>query len=218
MMTKIKFTILGLIAFLFSATIFISCSKEENTNTENQSSMFSKKESTILQSKYGFKNVSSYIDKSNSLEFCYSIKTSKILNKTTSRNNEDLDLTKITEIVWENGNKSYFVPYLNNPNKSLVVSEISNGVLNFENATVINNSVDLNGNGIINVTTSEGSIVRNFENGIEVSQNVLTGKRTFRECFDAAYNDVCDGFVGCVAWYSNPGVPLAAAAYCQIHG
>lgn len=98
-----------------------------------------------------------------------------------------------------------------------MVSVKFNEKLNVETGVVIENLADGKGNGKIIYTTSEGETQLTFINGIQQNTSTIYG-RTFRQCFDQAYDDVCDGFIGCVAWYSNPGVPLAAAAYCQIHG
>ena len=37
----------------------------------------------------------------------------------------------------------------------------------------------------------------------------------FVDCLQRMYVRVCDGFWGCVAWYSNVGVPILAAAVCS---
>lgn len=68
-----------------------------------------------------------------------------------------------------------------------------------------------NGNGHIILTDIEGSTDKTFENGVMKRETNLYG-RTFRECFDTAYNDICDGFIGCAAWYSSPLPALAAVA------
>lgn len=49
---------------------------------------------------------------------------------------------------------------------------------------------------------------------LKLSVFLLSVTKSFRSCFDQAYNDICDGFLGCLAWYSASGVPVAAAVYC----
>ncbi len=53
-MNKIKFSILGLIVFFLSTTIFISCSKDEDT----QNPVATNNESLLLKKAYGFESIS----------------------------------------------------------------------------------------------------------------------------------------------------------------
>lgn len=211
-MNKIKFSTLGLIALFLSATIFISCSKDE----DSQNAASANTESLLLKKAYGFESISYKNDKSNNLMFKSSTNLDKLtLNK--SSKSQDLDLHNVTQINWANEKISYLIPFINNSKKSLVITiginEIGNP-LNLANAKIVENSVDsLNGNGTIIITDIEGSTKKTFENGILKAEVNIYGK-TFRQCFDQAYNDICDGFIGCASWYSSPLPALTAIAYC----
>lgn len=211
-MTKIKLSILGLIALFISTTIFISCSKDENT----QNSASTNSESLLLKKAYGFENISLKNDKSNSSMFNSSTNLDKLTLSKSSKN-QDLDLKNVTQINWKNEKVSYLIPFTNNSRKSLVITigikEIGKP-LNFATAKMIENSVNpANGNGSIILTDIEGSTEKTFENGVLKNQVNLYGK-TFRQCFDDAYNSICDGFIGCASWYSSPLPALTAVAYC----
>lgn len=211
-MNNIKFSILGLIALFLSSTIFISCSKDE----DSQNPASANTESLLLKKAYGFESISYKNDKSNNLMFKSSTNLNKLtLNKASK--SQDLDLQNVTQINWANEKISYLIPFINNSRKSLVITigidEIGNP-LNLANAKIVENTVDsLNGNGTIILTDIEGSTKKTFENGILKTEVNIYGK-TFRQCFDQAYNDICDGFIGCAAWYSSPLPALTAIAYC----
>jgi hypothetical protein len=170
----------------------------------------------LLKNAYGFENISFKNDKSNSLTFNSSTSLDKLtLNK--SSKNQDLDLKNVTQINWKNEKVSNLIPFVNNSKKSLVitieVSEIGKS-LNLANAKIVENTVDSsNGNGTIILTDIEGSTKKTFENGILKKEINLYGK-TFRQCFDDAYDSICDGFIGCASWYSSPLPALTAVAYC----
>ena len=211
-MTKIKLSILAFVALFVSTTVFISCSKEDNTQNPASTS----NESILLKKAYGFESISFKNDKSSSSMFNSSINLEKLtLNK--SSKNEDLDLKNITQINWKNEKISFLIPFLDNSRKSLVITIGVNEIgktLNLANAKIVENTVDSsNGNGTIILTDIEGSTQKTFENGILKKEINLYGK-TFRQCFDDAYNSICDGFIGCASWYSSPLPALTAVAYC----
>nr|WP_315142871.1 hypothetical protein [uncultured Flavobacterium sp.] len=211
-MNKIKFSILVLITLFLSTTIFISCSKDET----NQNHTSTNNESLLLKKAYGFESISYKIDKSNNLMFKSSTNLDKLTLKKSSKS-QDLDLQNVTQINWANEKISYLIPFISNSSKSLVITiginEIGNP-LNLANAKIVENSVDpSNGNGIIILTDIEGSTKKTFENGVLKAEVNIYGK-TFRQCFDQAYNNICDGLIGCAAWYSSPLPALTAIAYC----
>ena len=178
----------------------------------NRSSLLTDKESYLLKKKFNFSSVSSFKDRSQDILFSTLKSGNDLRRKSVDFSN--LDLTKITEVVWLEGNFSYFIPFQDNSSVYLVISSTSLGSLDTEKAVVIENDVDSDGNGTITTIYSDGIYVQSFINGME--QNIV-GKSAFRTCFDNAYDTICDGFVGCVAWYSNPTVPLLAAAYCELN-
>jgi len=214
---KRTFSILAIFSIL-TLTIFYSCRSEGTENTEtvtSTESLYNKKESTLLQKRYGFISVSNYIDKSNNFDFNNIKSSTKFVDNSFDSN--DLDLSKVTETKWDDSSISYIIPFKKSTTKFLVVSVKPKEKLDVEKGVVVENFADAKGNGTIIYTTNDGKTELEFANGIQQNSTTLYG-RTFRECFDQAYNDICDGFIGCVAWYSNPQVPLVAAAYCQIHG
>ena len=92
-MNKIKFSILGLIVLFLSTTIFISCSKDEDT----QNPVATNNESLLLKKAYGFESISYKNDKSNNLMFKSSTNLDRLtLNK--SSKSQDLDLSNVTQI------------------------------------------------------------------------------------------------------------------------
>lgn len=76
------------------------------------------------------------------------------------------------------------------------------------------NSVNEKGNGKIIFTFEDKVISKEFLNGklINYEVNVF-----FRECFDQAYDDICDGVIGCMRRYSSPFPALTSAAYCGFY-
>lgn len=211
-MTKIKISVLGLIAILFVA---ISCSKEESIDQNTDAT--TDKENLLLQKKYNFDNISLNVDKSNISAFKNLNNLNKLTNKFSKP--EELDLKKVTEINWKDNITSYFIPFANNPNKSIVIVETrgnsNDSNIDFSKGTIVENNVDQNtGTGYIIITTEEEIIHRSFVNGVLTQELALSGRQTFRACFDAAYDSICDGFIGCASWYSSPLPALTAVAYC----
>lgn len=213
-MNKIKFSILVLIALYIGTTTFISCSKDEDT--QNPVSLNS--ESLLLKKAYGFKGISYKNDKSDNLMFKSSSNLDKLtLNKTSK--SQDLNLSDVTQINWASEKISYLIPFVNNSKKVLVITINSYEIgkpLNFETAEIVENTVNnLNGNGAIVITNTNGSIKKNFEKGKLINEVNIYGKKSaFRQCFDDAYDAICDGFIGCASWYSSPLPALTAVAYC----
>jgi hypothetical protein len=213
-MNKIKFSILGLIVLFLSTTIFISCSKDEDT----QNPVATNNESLLLKKAYGFESISYKNDKSNNLMFKSSTNLDRLtLNK--SSKSQDLDLSNVTQINWSKEKISYLIPFINNSRKSLVITINSNEIgkpLNFETAEIVENTINnLNGNGEIIITNISGSFKKTFEKGKLINEANIYGKKSpFRKCFDDAYDAICDGFIGCASWYSSPLPALTAIAYC----
>lgn len=82
-----------------------------------------------------------------------------------------------------------------------------------DNYFIFSNDID-QGKGTLVINTNDMEYSQYYED-----YNLLSApeRNVFKDCMDEMYNRVCDGFVGCVAWYTNPAVPLAAAVYCQFH-
>lgn len=205
-MTKIKISVLTLTAIFFAA---ISCSKE-NATSESENAV-NKKENLLLKKAYGFQNISQNINKSN-VEVFKSYNLNKLTNK--SSNLEELDLTRVTEIDWDNNKTSYLIPFVNNPKKTIIIliDNIDIQNIDFSKGTIVENNLDpMTGNGNIIITTQEGTQKKSFADGILINSQT---SKTFRQCFDDAYNDICDGAIGCASWYSSPLPALTAVAYC----
>lgn len=207
-----------ILLFLFiNSLISISCSKEDNNS--NKSESVSKHETDLLKKAYGFENISFKNDKSDIITFDESTHLEKLtFNKSSKR--EDLNLKNVTQINWSNDIISYLIPFANDSKKTLVITiraKDANKSLNLASAEIVENTVnENNGNGSIILTSIEGSVEKRFNNGVLENVINLYGKQTFRQCFDQAYNDICDGFIGCAAWYASPLPALTAVAYCGV--
>jgi uncharacterized protein YbcV (DUF1398 family) len=119
-----------------------------------------------------------------------------------------------------NGKEVFAIPFKDNNLKFLLS--------NFSDFNIIlENYVDANGNGNVIITSEDEVVTKQFEKGklvnikiIEKSENLLkyssmtARKSKFRVCFDQAYDDICDGPIGCTAWYTSPLPALTAIAYC----
>lgn len=206
-MTKIRILVFGLIAIFFAGT---SCSKENSTG-ESENAV--KQENLLLKEAYGFENITQNVNKSN-------VKAFKAYNqkRLTSKSNvlEELDLTRITQIDWNSAKTSYLIPFANNPKKTIIIlvdnsTDIEN--IDFSKGTIVEYNLDhTTGNGDIIITTDVGTQKKSFADGVLIESQ--TSKKTFRQCFDDAYNDICDGAIGCASWYSSPLPALTAVAYC----
>lgn len=201
-------------------TLFLVWSCERATDSSKQSadkqvnSLFTAKESSLLQKKYGFSTISSYSDYSKNQDFRRINNSSKLKFKLLD--DEELDLTKVTVLKIENIGSTYIISFKQNSKKFLLISTKKGGKTNINNGTVIENLVDRKGNGAIIFTNIDGKNIDEIKNGSRITSSNIAGKSPFRVCLDKAYDDVCDGFLGCVAWYSNPGVALAACAFCEL--
>jgi hypothetical protein len=211
-MTKIRISILVMITIIFTV---VGCTKENNELEDNTTS---KQETELLKQAYGFQSLTQNVDKSNLSAFKSSVNLNKLTGKATTK--EELNLKNVTKIEWAGDKTSYIIPFSNNPKKSIIILLDDNVNLNTNNVnysagTIIENDVNQKtGTGSITITTSEGKDKKTFVNGVLVVN--LTGKKgkTFRQCFDDAYNDICNDAIGCTAWYVNPLVPATAIAYC----
>lgn len=209
-MTKIKISVLGLIAVLFAT---LSCSKDSNPTESNNA--IENKESLLLQKKYNFENLKRNVDKSDVTAF----KSSTNLNKLTSKSSsseENLDLKNVTQINWKNNKTSYLIPFVDNPSKAIVILVDNNNTekIDFSKGTIVENNINPNtGTGEITLITQDNTIKKAFEDGV-MTKYTSKQKSAFRQCFDQAYDDICDGAIGCASWYSSPLPALTAIAYC----
>lgn len=94
--------------------------------------------------------------------------------------------------------------------------------------------IDCNGSGLIEIHNKSEDIFLSsiYIDGIKVKttqqvnkqsdsynkgQNVFCQREeneTFRECFNRLEDEVCDDFIGTVAWITNPTIQILAAAMC----
>lgn len=174
----------------------------------------------IFKSKYGFEKVEYSLNESKNFELLNSLNINEFL--LSKMKVSDLQFSSVTKITWKDGVKTLEIKDKKNPNKFITFSIQGNDYKKLLNLIVVNNNVDMKGNGTINFslltsnytyTFTDGKITNEDENG---SNSAGKTKSCFRTCFDNAYDDICDGFLGCVAWHTNPGVPIAAAAYCSL--
>ncbi|QIY90148.1 hypothetical protein [Chryseobacterium gallinarum] len=121
-------------------------------------------------------------------------------------------------------NDMYAIPFKGIPTKQFVS--------NFKDfQAIMENNVDGNGDGEIIITSEEVRVIKVFSKGVQVDikeeagvkepllENASianTAKKPFRKCFDQAYDDICDGFIGCLAWYASPLPALTSVVYCGV--
>lgn len=199
-----------------------SCSVDDNTQNEidnsiNKEAVLLNKEAILLQKTYDFDNIDLQVDMSYNLSFKSAINLSEIA---INKSKQDLNLINVTQINWKNKEVSYIVPFKANPKKSIVITigiDKVGKTLNYRNEKIVENLIDPNtGNGKIIITDTKGTKERVFKQGILVNKQDGSAKLSFRECFDDAYDAICDGFIGCASWYSSPLPALTAVAYCGI--
>lgn len=204
-----NFKISTLVLILLCLITISSCKKDSIKLNSNARQMLNEKEYNVLKSHFKFKSLNS-LDVSKK-EIFKSLNNSNS-NAKLSYKLDDLDLTTATQTIWEDDKVTYFIPFADNDKKFFVAVVNVNNEIDFERSFEIENLVDKDGNGKIITTFNDGESIREFVDGVEITNP--NGKSRFRQCFDDAYDTICDGFWGCVAWYSNPTVPLLAAAYC----
>lgn len=199
--------------FLISAVFMLNCTRNEETK-----SLSSKEENRMIAKFYGIS----------------SIKENQKIPISVLKNNRDLSDIGYEFLVNKADNRIiYAVPFKQDNKKFLLLDEKGKEL-------IMDINVDEKGNGDVTIIYEDNKIVKNFQNahlmnvdhfekienfsastsfkGIETEENwkfIAKGKKSkFRECFDEAYDDVCDDFWGCAAWYTNPTVPLLAMIKC----
>lgn len=170
----------------------------------------------MLKSRYDYEKVDFNISETKNEVLMNSLKSSKFVNSNLSIS--ELNFQNVTEVYHKDGIKSLFIPFIKNSNYTLLISIKGNDYASILKLLIIKNDVDVKGNGIMTVTTPSESFTHSFKDGKNQSTGNIASKAKscFRTCFDNAYDTICDGFVGCVAWYTNPGVAVMAAAYCEL--
>lgn len=213
------------IIFLSSMLVlacFSSCRKHENspesgviqTNHVKQSNVNSKISDEdaikILQNHYKMSIENNIKTQENYLKLLNSSLTEKIENSGYKFSYEKKDM--------------YSIPFKDRKAKKMFVSNF----IDFQ--AIVENQVDTDGNGIIIITSEGFETTKTFEKGklvtvVERENNdpLLNnpeisnkGKKPFRKCFDQAYDSICDGFIGCLAWYTSPLPALTAIGYCGL--
>jgi|GEM_PF-2317254 lipoprotein len=148
----------------------------------------------------------------------------KIPNVVSFRNNASLSENGY-KIILDKSKTVYAIPYKNKDN-SFLITDGSGKEL------TLDLNIDKKGNGDVIITTEEEKIIKNFENAklvqlksFEINDISFSAKgivipkqkvvKGFKECMEQSYEDVCDGFIGCLAWYTHPAIPIVAAAICE---
>lgn len=213
-MKKLRIVTLSVITMVLSAGLFLSCNKDETPELLKEVAT-QNNEDLQLKKAYEIKEITRNFDLSNS----------KISNNSTEKSSSEfetliksqtLDAKKAVQIEWKKGEISYIVPIDKEGKKFLTITkkDMKKGLenINFSDVRMVEYNIDAKtGNGKITIISEGETIVRTFENGI--ISNDITAK-TFRQCFDEAYDAICDGFIGCASWYSSPLPALTAVAYC----
>lgn len=209
---------------LFIATLGLSFLNSCNNNDDIYPNS-SNQNDQLKEKKVSNKNKIGEEDITKMLENKYKMKIESNL-KINSEDINSLNSSLLSNIS-DNGYKFsvnereiYAIPFKENKSKLLLS--------NFRDFQVIlENYVDSDGNGKVIITSEEEEVTKLFEKGklvkierIEKSGKLLTNssisarKSPFRVCFDQAYDDICDGFIGCAAWYTSPLPAATALAYC----
>ncbi|MBP1165284.1 hypothetical protein JOE44_002168 [Chryseobacterium sp. PvR013] len=207
--------------FFLSAVAFISflnsCNSDDSFDNGNNAN--NQKELTIKNKNLSQRSESDIV---KLLENKYKIAINSDV-AIDEQNIKSLDESLINAIEYNgykfliNNKETYAIPFKDNQQKFLLS--------NFNDLQIIfENYVDENGNGKIIITSDEEIVTKLFESGklvkvdiIEKDQknsNMSARKSKFRVCFDQAYDDICDGPIGCTAWYTSPLPALTAIAYC----
>ncbi|WP_172920071.1 hypothetical protein [Capnocytophaga canis] len=174
---------------------FISCSKNENKEIYGSEKKIDDK---TLADHFGFDSLESnaFVDVAN-------------INIDASVD----ELQKVGLKVFNEGKTIYAVPYKDDSKKFL----ITDGNVQF----TLDINVDAEGSGEVIEEFPSGEIfVKEFDNGKIIDPNdslsyLKRPKSKFRKCFDDGYDDICDDFLGCVAWYAYPPIPIMTAIYCE---
>jgi len=166
----------------------------------------------IFKTKYDYSSLDYELDFSENSDFTQAVMDNSFLREHVDPS--ELNFSSITKISWSDGIAVILIKNRNDASQSVAIAvDLARGYSNIERALVANNNVNNEGTGTIEFYTQSGSYSYEFNNGANAT---IMKKSCFRECFDQAFDDICDGFIGCLAWYTNPGVPIATAAYCEI--
>lgn len=213
--------------FLFFLLLFVfACTKTEvvepkstqelemvtnkKTDIQNQNEAVK----IILDSNYDYEKVEFNVVASKNEVLYQTLINSDFVNANLKIS--QLDMQNVTSLLFKDGRKFLTIP-INGSNHTLSFSIYEDDYSAMESGYFIENNVDSTGNGIMTITTPTETFDHVFVNGVNTSVGTTTaGKSCFRICFDAAYDRICDGPIGCIAWYTNPQVPVLAIAYCGI--
>lgn len=127
----------------------------------------------------------------------------------------------------------YAIPFKEDDKKFLLTDNTNKKV-------IIDINIDKEGNGDVTLISDNIKTIKFFKNKklveVEKFEKVNTyhlyrninnfnddldwklyakSSNSFRECFDQAYDDVCDGFWGCIAWHTHPVIPVMASVICS---
>lgn len=165
-----------------------------------------------LQLKYDFEKIVYNVNESKNNNFINALKNDKFISASVSLG--ELNLLNISVIYHKDGIKSLLIPYIKNSNNNLIVSINGNDYNTFLKTTIVKYEIDAKGNGFIYLSNLSETFNDKFVDG---KKQISTARKScFRICFDQAYDSVCDGFIGCVAWSVSPLPALAAATYCGL--
>ncbi|MCX6195217.1 MAG: hypothetical protein NTY55_01025 [Flavobacteriia bacterium] len=169
----------------------------------------------VLMKKYSILKIDYSEDFTSNEKLSVSLKESNFV--TTNILYKHLDLSSVMVLTFSTSYQALAIPVKNKPNQSLVIGIQNNEFNILLLPKFVSNEVSKYGTGWITIVTEEETWSDNFEQDIHLNaENNRPKKSCFRKCFDKAYDDVCDGFLGCVAWYTNPGIAVVVAAGCGV--
>lgn len=221
--------------------VYVSCKKNDISSSPVLEKTSTEKVYALMQKRFGFKTAEFDKNESQNSKLIQALVDNKFVQENVIKNGSSagsvndaekiilsqLNFKSVSKFIWNNGNISFSIPFSSNAKENFIVtfnSTRNNDFLLKRLSILINNVNNLSGNGdleqIVEVNGKSERIKTIFSLGKKISEtstlpnSQVATKNPFQTCLDTVYNDICDGFWGCMAWYTNPGVPVAAIAYC----
>lgn len=234
-MKRIIYRLMIIMVFALSG-IYYSCNNIErdeiNINKSDKADklFLTNSQIELLNSKYPFINYKQGVNMRNDNHFINRVQKD-LLEKNYSKLISNFDFSKVSVMEWED----YFSYILASKDTggeyyTIIISKDENNVSKvklFEKESfILNIDATPNGTGTLKETSKYGINTAVFDEGklcsvdfIEYKpglRGAVDGNGSFKACFEDAYDTICDGFIGCLAWYTNPTVPVTAAVWCVL--
>lgn len=213
---------------------FLSSCKREAISIPSES-----REVSLLKKRFGFNAMFENKDFRNNTKLINGLKLKKVSSRSYGNFEGLIDLSNVTEFQFDDGTTVLSIPFLSDIKEVLIVSykddPTTTVAYDIDKNLVLTNHVDQDGNGSMELVFYDEIIKKSYSFGneirdtsiIEVSPEIanndnktagfcqLLPNETFRHCFDRMYDTICDDFWGCIAWHTQPQVPILAAIVCK---